>query len=56
MTFNSLHPNISMHILDTVFQIFPKVLMRRICLSIKRIFVMQGYTVGKNRMLVTLSD
>ena len=35
---NTLHPNISMNILHTVFYTFPKVLTRRICLSIKRIF------------------
>ena len=29
--------NISMHILHTVFYTIPKVLTRRICLSIKRI-------------------
>ena len=32
---NPLHPNISMHILHTVLYIFPKVLTRRICLTIK---------------------
>ena len=35
---NTLHPNISMNILHTGFYTFPKVLTRRICLSIKRIF------------------
>ena len=34
-TVNSLHPNISMHILYTVLLTFPKVLGRRICLKIK---------------------
>ena len=33
--FNSLHPNISMHILHTVLYIFLMVLIRRICLTIK---------------------
>ena len=33
---NPLHPNISMHILHTVFYIFPEVLTRRICFPIKR--------------------
>ena len=32
------HPYISMHILQTVLYTFPKVLTRRICLSIKRFF------------------
>ena len=35
---NSLHPNISMHILHTVLYTFPKVLTRRICLLIKSFF------------------
>ena len=30
---NPLHPNIKMHILHTVFYTFPKVVVRRICLS-----------------------
>ena len=32
---NILHPNISIHILHTIFFTFPKVLIRRICLTIK---------------------
>ena len=36
--FNPLHPIISMHILHTVLCTFPKVLTRRICLSIKSLF------------------
>ena len=32
--FNSLHPNINMHILHTVLYTFLKVLTRRICLTI----------------------
>ena len=36
--FNLLHPIISMHILHTVLCTFPKVLTRRICLSIKSLF------------------
>ena len=35
---NPLHPNISMYIFHTVFYTFPKVLTRRICLSIEKIF------------------
>ena len=35
---NPLHPNIGMDIPHTVLYTFPKVLTRRICLSIKRIF------------------
>ena len=34
---NPLHPNISMHILHTVLDTFPKELMRRICLTTKSI-------------------
>ena len=33
---NSLHPNISLHILHTFLDTFPKVLTRRICFPIKR--------------------
>ena len=33
--FNPLHPEISMHILHSVLHKFPKVLIRRICLTIK---------------------
>ena len=36
--FNPLHPNIIMHILHTVLYTFPKVLTRRICLTIKGFF------------------
>ena len=36
--FNLLHPNISMHILHTVLYTFPKVLTRRICLTVKSFF------------------
>ena len=35
---NPLHPNISLHILYTVLYTFPKVLTRRICLTIMRSF------------------
>ena len=38
-TLHSVHPNISMHILDTVLFTFPKVLTRRICLTIKNSFI-----------------
>ena len=34
--FNPLHPNVRMHALCTVLYIFPNVLARRICLTIKR--------------------
>ena len=36
--FNPLHPNIRMHIFQTVLCIFPYVLARRICFTIKRFF------------------
>ena len=36
---NPLHPKISVYILHTVFYTFPKVLTRRICLTIKKFFV-----------------
>ena len=36
--FNPLHSNIRMHILQTVLYIFPYVLARRNCLTIKRFF------------------
>ena len=36
--YNPLHPSISMHILHTVLSTFPKVLTRRICLTIKSFF------------------
>ena len=35
---SSLHPNISISILHTVFYTFPIVLMKRICLTIKNLF------------------
>ena len=35
---NPFHPNISMHILHTVLCTFPKVLTRRICLTIDSLF------------------
>ena len=35
---NPLHPNISMHILHSVLNTFPKVLTRRICLTIESFF------------------
>ena len=35
---DTLHPNISMHILHTVLRTFPKVLTRRICLTINNFF------------------
>ena len=36
--FNSLHPNITMHILHTVLRTFSKRLTRRICSTIKSCF------------------
>ena len=36
--FNPFHLNISMHILHTVLYTFPKVLTRRICLTVKSFF------------------
>ena len=38
VSFIPLHPNISRHILHTVLNTFPKVLTRRICLTIKRFY------------------
>ena len=35
---NPLHPNISMHILHSVLNTFPKLLTRRICLTIENFF------------------
>ena len=35
---NPVHPNINMHILHTALCTFPKVLTRRICLTIKMFF------------------
>ena len=40
---NPLHPNINMDILHTVFYTFPKVLARRVCLSIKRMFSLWSF-------------
>ena len=40
---NPLHPNINMDILHTVFYTFPKVLTRRVCLSIKRMFSLWSF-------------
>ena len=37
-TINPLHPNISMHILQTVLNTFRYVLAEGICLTIKRFF------------------
>ena len=63
---NPLHPTISMHILHTALQTFPKVLTRRICLLIKSFFrwwsflyshdlnvLFRGDIVGRKLMLVT---
>ena len=38
VSFIPLHPNISGHILHTVLNTFPKVLTRRICLTIKSFY------------------
>ena len=35
ISLNPLHPNINMHILYTVLQTFPKVLTKKICLTIQ---------------------
>ena len=37
--FNPFHPNVRMHILHTAYYTFPKVLIRRICLTIKSFLV-----------------
>ena len=42
---NPLHPDISMHILPTVLYIFPKMLSRRICLTIKSFFSQQSFSL-----------
>ena len=39
-TINPLHPDISMHTLHTVLNTFPYVLARRICLTVKRFFIL----------------
>ena len=44
-SFNPLHPNISMHILHTVLCTFPKVLRRRICLTIRTFFSWWSFPV-----------
>ena len=36
--FHPLHPNASLHMLHTLLQTFPKVLIKRICLTIKSFF------------------
>ena len=36
--FNPLQPNITMYIVHTALNTFPKVLTRRICLTIKNFF------------------
>ena len=41
--FNNLHSNISIHILHTVLCTFPKVLIRRICLTIKSFFKTKNF-------------
>ena len=38
LSYNPLYPNINMHIFYTVIYTFPKVLTRRICLTIKSFF------------------
>ena len=44
-TFSPLHPNISLHILHTVLYTFPKVLTRRICLTIKSFFSWRSFNL-----------
>ena len=39
ITFDNLHPNITMHILYTIICIFPKVLTKRICLKSSASFI-----------------
>ena len=39
-TINPLHPDISMHTLHTVLNTFPYVLAGRICLTVKRFFIL----------------
>ena len=39
LSLNSFHPKISVDILLTVLDVFPKVLTRRTCLTIKRFYV-----------------
>ena len=63
-----LHPNISMHILHTVLYTFPRMLTRRICLTIKNFFslrsvpfawfwcAIEGLCNEKNYMPVTFRD
>ena len=63
---NPLYPKISVHILHTVLKSFPKVLMRRICLTIRSFFGWRSFPlfpwhdvgfsgdfVRRNWMLVT---
>ena len=40
---NPLHPNISIDVLHTVLYAFPKVLIRRICLTIKSFLILQSF-------------
>ena len=54
---NLLHSNIIMHILHTCLYIFPKVLTRRICLTIKNLFSCDYFLCScdpKCLMLVTV--
>ena len=39
-TINPLHPDISMHTLHTILNTFPYVLAGRICLTVKRFFIL----------------
>ena len=39
-TINPLHPDISMHTLQTILNTFPYVLAGRICLTVKRFFIL----------------
>ena len=68
-TINPLHPNISIHILQTVVYTFSKVLMRRICLTSRASLVAdhfiyscyfyvwyRGDIVRRNWLLVTLKE
>ena len=48
--FNNLHSNISIHILHTVLCTFPKVLIRRICLTVKSFFKTKNFFKMKKHL------
>ena len=49
-SFNNLHSNISIHILHTVLCTFPKVLIRRICLTVKSFFKTKNFFKMKKHL------